>query len=204
MNPTLTDGNKVILDITNEELEKGSVVIFDTNKVTGDLDNYLTEQGENAGGRKGIRDYEDYENTKGNYYVKRVVGVPGDTISYDGSQYLLNGEVLESEEAYLTYIEGLILDGYLLSQNSAVKGKVSESDANIILNEVWGLEDNVIPKDKYLVFGDNRGNSRDSRTFGLVDKYSIEGSVVLEYGSTGIQLFPYSDTYEWLVPNKED
>lgn len=202
MNPTLANGSKVILDITTEDLERGSLVIFDTNKVGGNLNNYLGEQGEIAGGdNEDITDYEDYEKTNGSYYVKRIVGVPGDTVNYDGNVYKLNGKVLESEEAYLTYIGGFISEGYVLSEGSAVKGKVSESDANIILNEAWGLEDNKIPKGKYLVMGDNRGNSSDSREFGLVDKYSIEGSVVLEYGLSGLQLFPYHDSYDYI---KED
>ena len=47
------------------------------------------------------------------------------------------------------------------------------------------LGENTIPKDKYLVLGDNRPISKDSRIIGLVDKKDIEGY-------TSLVLFPFS------------
>ena len=46
-----------------------------------------------------------------------------------------------------------------------------------ICNEI-DCPDGKIPENKYLVLGDNRKNSTDSRTFGLVDKSEIEGKVI--------------------------
>ena len=40
---------------------------------------------------------------------------------------------------------------------------------------------NVIPKDKYLVLGDNREVSKDSRSFGLIDKDQIVGKVSFRF-----------------------
>ena len=47
------------------------------------------------------------------------------------------------------------------------------------------LGENTIPEDKYLVLGDNRPISKDSRIIGLIDKKDIEGY-------TSLVLFPFS------------
>lgn len=193
MNPTLTDGSKLIVGI-EEDIKRGDIIVFDINKRKGNLNTYYMEEGINI---KGIPEEEDVDTLMessegqeylynkyedGKYMVKRVIGVPGDTVNYDGKEYTVNGEVVESDTAYLGYRSGLISEGHRIMRESDVLSRVSSNDANLILNETWELEDSVIPKGKYLVMGDNRQNSNDSRFFGLVDGYSIEGKVLIEYG----------------------
>jgi signal peptidase I len=80
--------------------------------------------------------------------VKRVVGVPGDEVN------IKNGEV---------YIDGELLDEpYIIGQT--VKREISFPV--------------TVPDDKYFVLGDNREASRDSRSFGFIDKDQIEGKAV--------------------------
>ena len=94
-------------------------------------------------------------------YVKRVVGLPGENIKY------INGLLYVDEKAYK---ESFLEDGVVTS--------------NFLFEDICSLKDcpdGVIPEDKYLVLGDNRPESKDSRdsSFGLVDKKEIKGKVIV-------------------------
>lgn len=93
----------------------------------------------------------DYEDTK--YLIKRIIGLPGDTVEIIDNVLYINGSVYE--EDYLS--DGLDYDDFSLSD--------------------LGYE--VIPEDMYLVLGDNRENSLDSREIGLVSKDAINGKIAL-------------------------
>ena len=92
-----------------------------------------------------ILDAPDYPNR---LYVKRVVGIPGDTISLKDDKVYLNGEQLQ--EPYTSV-------DYTLPENGGLE---------------WQLSENV-----YFVMGDNRleGASNDSRNFGPISKDEIVG-----------------------------
>ena len=91
----------------------------------------------------------EYEDTK--YLIKRVIGLPGDTISIQNNKVYINGEVYI--ENYLE--EGLIYDDF----------------------ELTSLGYQKIPDDMYFVLGDNREDSLDSREIGLISKDEVIGKV---------------------------
>lgn len=95
-----------------------------------------------------------YADTK--YLIKRVVGLPGETISFKNNTLYING--ISYSENYLSV--DVITDDFDLS----------------ILNY------EKIPDDMYLVLGDNRGDSLDSRdpSVGLISKKDIIGKVRLQ------------------------
>lgn len=99
--------------------------------------------------------------------VKRIVGLPGETIEFK--------DLEENDETKsILYING---KGY------------EEEYLNDVYTKEFNLKDlgyDTIPKDMYLVLGDNRGNSMDSREFGLVKKKDIVGRVK-------IRLFPFNN-----------
>ena len=81
--------------------------------------------------------------------VKRVIGLPGETIEYKDSVLYVNGEIVEEE--FLT--EGVKTESY------------------------YGNDIKITLKDnEYYVLGDNRLNSSDSRSFGAVTKKEIKGA----------------------------
>lgn len=89
-------------------------------------------------------------NDETKYMIKRIIGLPGDSIEYKDNKLYINGEV--TKEYFDT--EGITND-FSLSE----------------------LEYDVIPDDYYFVMGDNRENSLDSRYYGLIKKDQILGKV---------------------------
>ncbi len=93
-------------------------------------------------------------------YVKRVVGIPGDIIKIkDCTVYISrDGEIFELEEPYLK--EGVCTsDGPMLKEGRSLR----------------------IDEGQYVVLGDNRSHSVDSRAFGLVSEDRIVGRVVFRF-----------------------
>ena len=89
-------------------------------------------------------------------YIKRVIGIPGDTVMVKNNQVYLNGQLLDQD--------------FLPDEVITSPGKYLEE----------GVE-KLIPEDHYLCFGDNREHSRDSREFGPVKKDLIIGKALLKY-----------------------
>ena len=92
-------------------------------------------------------------------YIKRVIGMPGDTIEIKEGKLYINGKVVEKP-----FINTEIL----------VNKTVYIDDFN--LEALTG--EATVPEGKYFVMGDNRGVSRDSRLFGFIDSSAIEGKAV--------------------------
>jgi signal peptidase I len=105
-------------------------------------------------------------------YVKRVVGVPGDTLEMRQKELYLNG--VRQEEPYASHVDG---------RGDAVHpGMNWQSDFLAAARPAWKYEpsrDNwgplVVPGDKYFVLGDNRDNSEDSRYWGFIGRRDVRG-----------------------------
>lgn len=105
--------------------------------------------------------YERFEivvfNYNGERLIKRVIGLPGEVISYKNNKLYINGNEIEDNYG-LGYTENFELKDLNLTK---------------------------IPDNEYLVMGDNRNDSLDSRYFGTISKDKILGSV--KY-----RLFPFN------------
>lgn len=101
-----------------------------------------------------------YADTK--FLVKRVVGLPGETVEFKDNKLYINGKYYE--EKYLG--DDIVTDNFSLEE----------------------LNYTTIPDDMYLVLGDNRGDSMDSRDsdVGLIPKKDI-------YGKVRVKIWPINE-----------
>lgn len=130
-------------------------------------------------------------------YIKRVIGIPGDTITYHNKQLIINGEVVKLEyEGDYKYIESGL--GYIYADRFSEY--LSEKNHSILINQdVKGIQygnvrqfefrDNCkyrrsgftceVPPGSYFTLGDNRDSSSDSRYWGFVPEENIVGKAFM-------------------------
>ncbi|MGL0961256.1 signal peptidase I [Vibrio vulnificus] len=123
-------------------------------------------------------------------YIKRVAGLPGDTVRYNRQKEIciqpkgesvchmaIRNNVVESE---------FIQDGINLTQTDEQLGEVKHQ---ILVNPLRqdrveayapraGVSEWVVPQGQYFVMGDNRDNSADSRYWGFVPEANLVGKAV--------------------------
>ncbi|MFC5540326.1 MAG: signal peptidase I [Bacilli bacterium] len=97
------------------------------------------------------------------YYIKRVIGLPGDTIEMKDDVLIINGK--EYEEPYV-------------NRNSVSQMRTTE---NFTLEELTG--EKTVPEGYIFVLGDNRLRSYDSRHFGLIPLDDV-------YGESKMRIYP--------------
>jgi signal peptidase I len=112
------------------------------------------------------------------YYIKRVIGLPGDTIRYEDKNLYVNGELIEKEYVADIAIDTSIgdLPGKLYTETiNGVEHATQHIDAalNRRTRTTW-----VIPNGHYFMMGDNRDNSSDSREWGAVSEKDIVGKAI--------------------------
>jgi len=107
-------------------------------------------------------------------YIKRVVGLPGDRISYIDKKIYVNGTRVNHEliGPYIGTSSGLPLPNtrvYSENLGEATHDILIESDKPRIDKE------RIVPEGHYFVMGDNRDNSNDSRFWGTVPEENLVG-----------------------------
>lgn len=105
----------------------------------------------------------------GDFYLKRVIGVPGDRIYVDGSNIYVNERLVEKRPPTAKEMESLSLDVLAKGEYSAWIQTLGDKSFSILykknapaLPPIGPIE---VPYDHYFVIGDHRDSSDDSRTW---------------------------------------
>jgi signal peptidase I len=101
-------------------------------------------------------------------FIKRVIGLPGDTVEIRGKQVLINGAPLD--EPYAVYGDWPV-------------ARFGEREK---------LGPLVVPHDRLFMMGDNRDHSMDSRVWGFLDVNKVKGKAFIVYFSVRSDDIPYS------------
>ncbi|WP_078554710.1 signal peptidase I [Bacillus alkalicellulosilyticus] len=101
-------------------------------------------------------------------YIKRVIGLPGDSIVYKEDMLFINGEPLD--EPYLEELKEQLNGGRLTYDFSLEE----------VTNEM------IVPEGYLFVMGDNRQHSLDSRDIGLINEEDV-------VGKANIVFWPFSE-----------
>ncbi len=103
------------------------------------------------------------------FFIKRLIGLPGDHIAYKNGGVYINGELAPMtfvsqhppvSPEYRLYREELDGQGHIVRAESGTRGK----------NGVW-----QVPEGHYFMMGDNRDRSADSRSWGYVPERNLVG-----------------------------
>ena len=112
------------------------------------------------------------------YYIKRVIGLPGDTVRYEGRDLYINGELISKEFQGNIQIDTNVgaLPGTLYTETiNGIEHATQHIDG---VGQRRSRTSWVIPNGHYFMMGDNRDNSSDSRVWGAVSEKDIVGKAV--------------------------
>jgi signal peptidase I len=174
--------------LPQREIKRGDIIVF---KYPGNSNHPESDRD------RGLRKYEIN-------YVKRVIGLPGETIEFRSNQVFINGQLLPeyrmggdhppkangSQNSTAPLVTSVIEErqpdqpyGVFYGKGStaeAKKGKIPERNP---YDYAGPGKPYKIPDDSYFMMGDNRDNSEDSRFWGPVKRNLIIGRAMFVYWS---------------------
>ena len=113
-------------------------------------------------------------------FIKRVIGLPGETLEVKDKRVYINGAKAPLDEPYVHYLEP--------PSGAGQYQEITSYD----LRERYGPV--KIPADKYFVMGDNRDNSQDSRYWGFLPRDYVKGRALMIYWSYESETADYQQT----------
>lgn len=144
MLPNLVN-NERVFSFKQSKIHRGSVIVFNADGVDPQV------------------------STKTDY-VKRVIGLPGDTVRSKNGNLYVNGK--KADQSYIRF-----------DQRKAGTGNWTLKSISKQNNWVKNAGATKVPKGEYFVLGDNRTVSNDSRYWGFVPKNKVDGVVKVPFWS---------------------
>jgi signal peptidase I len=170
----------VVPFLPQREIRRGDIVVF---KYPGDFDH----PGQDASA--GITPYRDY-------YIKRVIGLPGDKLEVRGANVYINDQLIPEHRIVADQSEnakspvtirnvppknGEPYSVFYSPRTLAAQGGTAQQDTGYFK---YGVGSAVkVPDDSYFMMGDNRDNSADSRVWGFVRRDLIIGRALFVFWS---------------------
>jgi signal peptidase I len=131
-------------------------------------------------------------------YVKRLIGLPSDTVEMREGELYLNGRMQREQYVFRSHPNGEPTEEEFQWQNPYL---VRTAEASVVYHpsrNTWGPL--IVPQKSYFVLGDNRDNSADSRYWGFVADSLIRGRPLIVYYSyerDASHRFPWLTNIRW-------
>jgi signal peptidase I len=175
-----TPGGYSLPFLPQREIQRGDIIVF---KYPGNKVNPLSDSS------RGIIPYQIN-------YVKRVIGLPGETVEFKNNQVFVNGQVLPEhriigdapdQQSALTPQEFEERNGEPYNVfYSPASMKYVQAGRSVVREDMnFGVKGKpmVVPENQFFVMGDSRDNSEDSRYWGFVQRELIIGRAMFVYWS---------------------
>lgn len=162
MHPTLVHGDRLIITKLNYEPKSQDIIVLDSAYKNRNA--YYEELGDMNWAEKFIEYFSLPAGLKHKYYVKRIIGLPGQVVDIIGNKVYVDGEALD--------------------ENNYYNGETYEYDSNVSFPF-------TVSEGHVFVMGDNRPQSKDSRSsdLGEVPMEAILGKCVFRlfpFNSIGV------------------
>ncbi|MFM9996458.1 MAG: signal peptidase I [Phycisphaerales bacterium] len=161
MKPTILEGDRILVN----KLAYGLRVPFTTR--------WIAAWGGPDSGEIAVL----FSPADGKRLVKRIIGLPGDTVELRGNALIVNGQA-----AAYAALEQAVIDRLAASERPShayARERIGAASHAVMSTPAVGARRDfgpiTIPAGRYLVMGDNRDQSADSRVFGLVPRRLIVG-----------------------------
>ncbi len=135
---------------------RGDIIVFDTEKV-------------------------DFPDLRGDFYIKRLAGLPGERISIRPPHLVVNGAPIESPYPFYRLVHDPRYHGYQLPAGGSPRPPRLSTSEDVL----------VLGPDEYLPLGDNTLSSLDGRYFGPVHRSALVGPAFMVY-------WPLSKRWGWV------
>jgi signal peptidase I len=163
MEPTLLIGDHVFADPRGYVPARGDVVVFHMARV-----------------KSGVVPCREQSDARCEAFIQRIVGLPGDSVRFDGPALYVNEERRTGEPSFETSVDW--------------RGTPVTMMPETLGNHAYRIEDAtdrngpaprtvVVEADRYFMAGDNRDSAYDSRYFGTVHRADIVGPATKVYWS---------------------
>jgi len=107
-------------------------------------------------------------------YIKRVIGLPGDRVTYYNKKLLINGE--PAKQVSLGRYQGVGQGVSMTGAEHEIEDLIGREHSILIKPGMPSVEGVfIVPEGHYFVMGDNRDNSNDSRYWGTVPEENLVG-----------------------------
>lgn len=120
----------------------------------------------------------DAPDKPGELYIKRVIGMPGDTVEVKNEKLYVNGKLTKQPYLKSSFMKAEIAE-YAATNNRTIAS--TPFTYNFSLKTLQSTHRATVPKGQYFVMGDNRLVSHDGRDFGFIKRNKIQSVVVWRY-----------------------